>query len=146
MESTVKHQYDGDLALRAPGLAALTADTALTKIDLHRLTAGRGDLENRYGLGSFDVVVVVASMDTTTGDEAYALEFTTYDSAGANPVVQASHTVTSADVAKTRVFTFHPESLKLADADAAKFSINVNVGGTTPIISLYAFAAPHSHA
>lgn len=146
MESKIKHQYDASLALRAPSSAAITADTTLTKIDIHRLTAGRGDLENRYGLGSFDVVVYVSALDFTTMDETYALQFQTYDSADANAVTHTTFTVTSALVGEPLVFTFHPETLKVADADAAKFSINVDVGGTSPSITLYAYAAPHSHA
>lgn len=146
MESKIKHQYDGSLALRAPASANLTADTTLTKLDIYRLTAGRGDLLNRYGLGSFDVVVYVSSIDTTTGDESYVLSFQTYDSAGANAVTHWSHTVTAADVLEPLVFTFHPDTLKVNDADAAKFGILVDVGGTTPIINLYAYASPHSHA
>jgi hypothetical protein len=148
MESTIHHQYDGALAFRAPGSADITADTVLTKMDLHLITGGArplGDLVGRYGEGAFDVVVVVKSFDFTTMDESYVLEFTTYDSAGANPVIQASHTVAAGEVGKHLVFTFHPEQFQVLDSDAAQFSINVNVGGTTPIINLFAFAAPASH-
>ncbi len=146
MESKIHHQYDALLALRAPGSADLTADTVLTKLDLHRLTGGRGDLLNRYGEGAFDLVVNVNTIDSTTGDETYVLEVTTYDSAGANAQIQFSHTVVAAEVAKPLVFTILPDQLTYLDTDAAQISINVNVGGTTPIINLWAFAAPHSHS
>lgn len=147
MESKVKHQYDALLALRAPASVALTADTDLTKISLDRLTAGRGDLENRYGLGSFDVVVYVTSI--VTGGmvaETYDLKFQTYDSAGANAFTHMTHRVTAAEVGEPMVFTFHPQYLAVNDTDAAKFSINLDVTGTGPSIVLYAFCSPHSHA
>jgi hypothetical protein len=147
MESTIHHAYDGALALRAPGGAAITVDTALTLLDLHLITGGSrplGDVVGRYGEGSFDVVVVVTAA-STGGNQTYALEFTTYDANGANGVIQASHSVAAAEVGKHLVFTFHPEQFLVLDADASKFSINVNVGGASTSIALYAFVSSAAH-
>ena len=50
MESAVRHQYDDLTKLQAFGSAAVTADAPSGfSVDLYRLTAGRGDLKNRYG-------------------------------------------------------------------------------------------------
>lgn len=142
MESAVRHQYDDLLKLQAFGSAAVTADAPSGfAIDLHRLTAGRGDLKNRYGLGKFDVVIHVTAADFTTGDEAYALEIVSTDAAGANPVVHGSVIVTAAMVGKTVEVSVHPDSLAKTDIDAAKLSINANVGGTTPSLTYWAFAS-----
>jgi hypothetical protein len=140
MESKIKHQYDSALALRAPGGAALTADATMTKIDLMRLTAGRGDLVNRYGMADFDVVVFISAAPVTT-NETYVLEFTTYDANGANGQIQETFTVAAGAVGVPLVFKFNVDTFTALDADAAQFSINVNVSGTAPSITLWAFVS-----
>lgn len=145
MESKIRHQYDALLALKAPGSAAVTADGASAAVDINAITKGRGDVDGRFGQGSFDIVVYVTALDTTTGDETYALQVQTVDAAGANPVTHDVIEVTAAMVGEPLVFAFHPSTFKVKDADAAKVRVNVDVGGTTPSITYYAFAAPHSH-
>lgn len=146
MESKIRHTYDADLALRAPGSVAVVADGASSAVDIYRITKGRGDINGRFGIGSFDAVVYVTAIDTTSGTETYTLEFQTVDAAGANPVTHETHVLTAAEVGEPLVFAFHPATLRAKDADGAKFRINVDVGGATPSITYYAFLAPHSHA
>lgn len=146
MESKIRHMYDADLALRAPGSVAVVADGASSAVDIYRITKGRGDINGRFGIGSFDAVVYVTAIDTTSGTETYTLEFQTVDAAGANPVTHETHVLTAAEVGEPLVFAFHPATLRAKDADGAKFRINVDVGGATPSITYYAFLAPHSHA
>lgn len=145
MESKIRHQYDADLALRAPGGVAVTADTTTPAIDIYRITKGRGDVQGRYGIGSFDVVVFFTGLDTTTGDETYALKVETVDAAGANAVEHASVPVSAANLGEPLVLAFHPASLKLKDADASAIRLTLDVGGTTPSANFWAFVAPHSH-
>lgn len=146
MESAVRHQYDASLALQAIGSPAVTA-TAVgsAKIDLYRLTAGRGDLKNRYGLGAFDVVVYFSALDATSGNETYTLQFCTYDAAGANETVVDSAVITSAQVGEVLEFKFQPITLAKFDADAALFGVKLVAAGTTPSATYYAFASQDTH-
>lgn len=146
MESKIRHQYDALLALRAPGTAALTMDGNTTAVSLYRIDNGRGDIEGRYGIGSFDCVVYVTAMDSTSGSETYTLNFQTVDADGANPVTHETVVLTAGQVGDPLVYAFHPSTLKIKDDDAASFRINVDVGGATPSLDFYAFLAPHSHA
>uniref|UniRef100_A0AB74UN98 Minor capsid protein n=1 Tax=Caulobacter phage BL57 TaxID=3348355 RepID=A0AB74UN98_9VIRU len=147
MESKIRHQYDALLALQPVGTAAVTADgSSVNSVDLYRITNGRGDIAGRYGIGSFDVVFKFKAL--TTGGatpETYTINVVTTDAAGANPVVQESFVVDAAMVAAPYVLAFHPASLKLKDADAAKIKLTIDVAGTAPSLDFYAFVAPHSH-
>lgn len=146
MESKIRHQYDALLALKAPASAAIVATGDSNDVSLYRIENGRGDIEGRYGIGSFDCVVYVNAMDATTGTETYTLSFVTVDENGANPVVHEVVTLTAGQVGEPLVYAFHPATLKVKDADAAKFRITATLGGATPSLTYYAFLAPHSHA
>lgn len=148
MESAVKHAYDDSLKIKAIGSSAITATAAAeNQIDLYRLTGGRGDLQNRYGLGEFDVVVHITNLDHTTGDETYVLTFETYDADGSsNETVQESVTLTTANIGQTLVFSFHPNTMQKFHATAAKFGIKATLGGTTPSLQYWAFASSDTHA
>lgn len=148
MESAVHHSYDDSLKLKVIGSAAVTSTAAGDDlIDIYRLTGGRGDLQNRYGLGSFDVVVHITALDHTTGDETYVLTFETYDADGtSNETVQESVTLTTANIGQTLTFTFHPNTMQKFHATAAKFGVKMTLAGTTPSITYWAFASQHEHA
>lgn len=146
MESKIRHVYDSLLALRAPGSAAIVADTSTSAVDIYRITKSPYNANlGRYGIGSFDLVLFISAIDTTSGTETYVLNFQTVDANGANPVTHESITVVSAHVGVPLVYAFHPATLKVTDVDAAGFRINVDVGGATPSITFWAFLAPHSH-
>jgi hypothetical protein len=146
MESKIRHQYDGDLALRAPGSAAMVADGNTTAVSIYPITDSPYDaVDGRFGIGSFDCVLYVSAIDTTSGSETYTLNFQTVDANGANPVTHETVVITSGLVGEPLVYAFHPATLAVADADAASFRINVDVGGSTPSITFYAYLAPHSH-
>lgn len=141
MNSKIKHQYDALLALRSIDSRA-TAVTASAAgglvVDLHRLTAGRGDLKNLYGQTPFDVVIVVdAATDAT-------IKVQTVDADGAN-AVDAPGGAVVAEAGKTFVLKFDPATLAAADADAAGVRVyaEVEAGGT---VSYYAFAGPNTKA
>ncbi|UTC29856.1 hypothetical protein BAJUN_02260 [Bajunvirus bajun] len=144
MESKIRHQYDADLALRAPGSAAITATTATGAVDIYRLDRARG-VQGRYGIGSFDIVIHFGALDTTTGDETYFIDVETVDANGANAVVQATVPVVAGNLGEPIVLGFHPSTFAAKDPDAAKVRLNVRVAGTTPSATFYAFLAPHSH-
>lgn len=147
MESSIRHQYDAELALQPVGSSAITATAdAANDLDLYRLTAGRGDLQGRYGLGSFDLVFQAVSVDEADADETYTIAVSTVDAEGNNPVEQYSFTVTGADVGNPLVFAFHPETLRARDEDAAQLRVSATLAGTSPSLQYFCFAAPHSHA
>lgn len=145
MESKIRHQYDALLALKAPASAAITSTAASTAVDIYRITEGRGDVDGRYGIGSFDAVVYITALDATSGSETYTLQFQTVDADGANAVTHQTVTVDSTNVGEPLVYAFHPATLKVKDADAAKFQINAVLAGASPSLTYYAFLAPHSH-
>ncbi|USN15526.1 hypothetical protein KIKIMORA_04080 [Brevundimonas phage vB_BpoS-Kikimora] len=144
MNSKIKHGYDALLALRslsdrATAVAASAAGGQV--VDLHRLTAGRGDLKNMYGQTPFDVIVVV---DAATGDAA--LKVQTVDAAGANPVDAPGGSIDAAAlIGSVVVLKFDPATLKAADDDAAGIRIYAELGSGASV-SYYAFAAPNSKA
>ncbi|ARB14286.1 hypothetical protein Ccr5_gp068 [Caulobacter phage Ccr5] len=147
MESKIRHQYDALLALQPVGTAAVTADgSSVNAVDIYRIANGRGDVAGRYGIGSFDIVFYFKA--ATTGGatpETYTINVVTTDAADANPVVQETFTVESNMIGDPYVLAFHPASLKLKDADAAKVKLTIDVAGTAPSLDFYAFVAPHSH-
>ena len=151
MNSKIKHGYDALLALRsltdrATPVVADAAGGGL--VDLHKLTAGRGDLKGLFGQTPFDVVIYVDAIDTASGDEVYTLKLQTVDTAGANPtdVVGGSVTVTAGLVGEPIVLKIDPANILLSDPDGVKLRIFADVTGATPSIRYFAFAAPNSQA
>ncbi|AFU87237.1 putative minor capsid protein [Caulobacter virus Karma] len=147
MESKIRHQYDALLALQPVGTAAVTADgSSVNAVDIYRIANGRGDVAGRYGIGSFDIVFYFKSAVTGGATpETYTINVVTTDADGANPVVQETFTVESTMIGDPYVLAFHPATLKLKDADAAKVKLTIDVAGTAPSLDFYAFVAPHSH-
>lgn len=151
MNSKIKHGYDALLALRSldDRATAVTADGAGGGlVSLHALTNARGDLKGLFGQTPFDVVIFVDNADTASGTETYTLSVQSVDADGANPVnvPGGSVTVTAGLVGEPIVLKLDPATIKLADADAHSIRIYADVGGATPSISYYAFAAPNSKA
>lgn len=143
MESKVKYLVDALGALKATGSVAVTADDTSSKVSIDLITAGRGDVQGRYGEGSFDVIVHFVAGFAAGSDNVYALKLTTFDSAGANPTTQDVYTAVAADVGTTRVFKLDTASLKLTDADAAQFGLVLDVTGTTPSAQYWAYVVPN---
>lgn len=144
MESIVRHTYDAALKLQAPGSANITSTTASSQVDIQKITKSvRGALNGRFGEGSFDVVLHVAALDHTTGDETYSVAFQTYDANGANGVTHETRLLTTTDLGLTLTFKFDAKTLGLEDANAAFFGLNVTLAGTTPILGYWAFVAPN---
>lgn len=143
MESKIRHGYDASLVLRAPGLAALTADTVTTKVDINRISkSAYGVLDGKYEQREFAVVLHLGAGFVASTDNVYVLNFNTYDASGNNAVTHATKTFVAADVGKTLVFPFDTGTLQAYDADAALFAIALDVTGTDPSATFYAFIAP----
>lgn len=157
--SKIKHMYDALLALRSltDRATAVTADGAGGGfVDLHHLlpegTPGEpgalGDVAGLFGQRPFDVVIQVDAIDTTSGSETYTLKLQTVDANKANPtdVPFGGAVITSALVGEPLVVKVDPAVIKLSDPDAAFLRIFADVGGATPSITYFAFAAPNSRA
>lgn len=143
MESKIRHGYDASLALRAPGSAALVADTTFNKLGLDRITKSpRGAVDGKFEERNFSVVVHLEAGFAAGADNLYTVNFNSYDVNGANPVTHFSKTFVAADVGKTFVFDFDTTTLAVVNANASQFSAALDVTGTTPSASLYAFVAP----
>lgn len=144
MESKVKYLIDAALVLNATTAAAITSTTVSTKVDIQRITKGRGDINGRYGEGSFDVLLHVVGLDHTTGDETYALNFATYDSTGSNEVIhETAYSLGVSDIGKTLVFKFDTATLAAEDSDAAEFAVKPVLAGTTPSLTYWAYLVPN---
>lgn len=143
MESKIKHSYDDLLKLRAIGSVAVVADNTSTLVDINRIAYGRGDVTGRYGEGSFDIVFYASAGLAVGSDNVYVLKINTYDADGANATLQESITLTAADLAVRKTFKLDTATLKSVDADAAKVGIVMDVTGTTPSVTYYAFVAPN---
>lgn len=159
--STQKHYYDALLALRSltDRATPVTSDGAGGGyVDLHHLTSAGsytgtpglpgaiGDLAGKFGQSPFDVVIMVDSIDTTSGTETYVLKLQSVDADKANPtdVPGASVTITSDLVGSYINLCVDPETIALADPDCAYLRIFADVGGATPSIVYFAFASQDS--
>lgn len=143
MESKVKYLYDDALKLKAVGSVAITASGVSSQVGLNLITAGRGDVNNRFGEGSFDIVFHVVAIDHTTGDETYSVAVKTYDSAGANGTLQETIALVVGDLATTKVWKFDTVTLQQTHAAAANIGLDITLAGTTPILQYWAFVAPN---
>lgn len=157
--SKIKHMYDALLALRSLNDRAtpVVADGAGGGyVDLHHLlpagTPGNpgalGDVAGLFGQRPFDVVIEVDAIDTTSGSETYTLKLQSVDANKANPtdVPFGGAVITSALVGEPLVVKVDPAVIALADPDAAYLRIFADVGGATPSITYFAYAAPNSRA
>jgi hypothetical protein len=158
--SKIRHQYDALLALRSltDRATPVTASGAGGGfVNLHHIPAGNGtyvgtpglpgalgDVAGLFGQRPFDVVVMVDTIDTTSGSETYSLKLQAVDSAKANPVdVPASAVViTSGLVGEPFVIKVDPSTIKLAAPNAAFIQIAHVVAGATPSMKYFAYAAP----
>jgi hypothetical protein len=145
MESKVKSTYDALLALQLVGSAAVTnvGSNVSSIVDLNLITKGRGDLDGRFGEGSFDVVFHVVALDHTTGDETYTVHFKSYDINGANGTDQETQVLTTANIGETYRWKFDTRTLQNTHAAAAQFGLDIVCAGTTPIFQYWAFIAPN---
>ncbi|HTH49506.1 MAG TPA: hypothetical protein VMB21_18465 [Candidatus Limnocylindria bacterium] len=144
MQSAVRNGYDASLALRAPGSAALTADATTDKVALDKITKSpRGAIDGAFGEFEFDLVLYLEAGFAAGADNTYTLNFNSYDADGANPVTHLSKTFVAADVGKLpKTFKFDLRTLGVENPNAAQFGIGVDVAGTTPSASFWAFIAP----
>lgn len=74
MNSRVKHIRDADASveIRGPAATALTASAVTTGVPLNRLDAAYWD-NNEVPWSTLAVQIVVTAVDTTDGDETYAI-------------------------------------------------------------------------
>jgi hypothetical protein len=161
--SKINHMYDALLALRdlTARKTAVTASGANTGfVALHQITSAGsvtsvagmpgalGDLVGLFGQTPFDVVIMIDSLDHTTGDETYHLKLQSVDANKANPTdfPGGDIVVTAAMVGQPFVVKVDPHTIKLADDDAQFLSLSHVLAGTTPSIAYFAYAAPNSDA
>lgn len=144
MESKVKYLIDDALKLQAVGSANITATGNSSFVDINQIIYGRGDVLNRFGEGSFDVLLHINTFDRTTGDETYVVNFSTADQANANVTTQESYSlIPVTDVGRTMVFKFDTSTLRGVDADGGKFVLAWVLGGTTPILNYWSYIVPN---
>ena len=100
------------------------------------------DLPAREAM-EFDVVVYLEAGFVHDTDETYTLNFNSYDADGANPVTHLSKTFVAADVGKLpKTFKFDLRTLGVENPDAAQFAVALDVAGTAPSASFWAFISP----
>lgn len=162
--SKIKHMFDALLALRS--LTDRATPVTATGVgggfvDLHHIAAGNGtyagtpglpgalgDVAGLFGQQAFDVVVMIDSIDTTSGTETYNLKLQSVDSAKANPVdVPGSNVaVTAALVGEPFVLKVSPHTIGLSNPNAAFLQIAHVLAGATPSLKYFAFAGPETDA
>lgn len=158
--SKIRHMYDALLALRSltdRATPVVATGAGGGYVDLHHIPAGNGtyvgtpglpgalgDVAGLFGQRPFDVVIMIDSIDTTSGSETYSLKLQAVDSDKANPVdVPASSvTVTSSLVGEPFVIKVDPLTIGLAAPNAAFLRIEHVLAGATPSMKYFAFAAP----
>lgn len=160
-QSKIFHPYDAALALRSltdRATAVTASGTSTGAVNLHHIAAGNGtyvgtpgipgalgDVAGQFAQDSFDVVVNVDDIDSTSGTETYAVKLVAVDSNMANPVdVPASLiNITAGMVGSPLVITVNPRTLVEAAPNAAYIQVAHVLGGATPSMHYYAFASKH---
>jgi hypothetical protein len=129
--SEVTYIYDAANKFRAPALAALTADATVGTLPLDKLVDVRPSSQrNKLGAQSYDVVIVVETIDKTTGDEVYTFNAKIGTTLVGSLVVSS----TGQHVLKLDAATIEKQS---AARDA--LILDLDVGGTTPSIKFSAW-------
>lgn len=139
MNSKFKYMFDAapSITLEAQSAPARTADGDTTAIALDKLDGywTNGELADQ----TFAVAVNVLSLDTTTGDETYALNLVFGEGAGFTGAV-TTHSLRVAGPGQY-VFLVDIDTVRAMLANADHMRIAVDVGGTTPSIDFYAWIA-----
>jgi hypothetical protein len=133
MNSRYRFMYDAasKASLRAQGQADITADAAGSELVFDELTGYWTDAYNELADQSVAVVANVTKADFTTADETYTL----------NLVTNNGVTVATAKVTGVGQYVLFVDmgTLRLSDPTAASFSLDADVGGTTPILNFFAW-------
>lgn len=139
MNSKFKYMFDAapSITLEAQSAPARTADGNTAAIALDKLDGywNSGELADQ----TFAVAVNVLSLDTTTGDETYALNLVFGEGAGFTGAVTTHSAVITAP--GQYVFLVDIDTVRAILDGADHMRIAVDVGGTTPSIDFYAWIA-----
>lgn len=141
MKTPFPYQYDAELALRAPGSAAVTATAATDEFDLGALTAYWNGADGEVAAEQLAIVVDVTEIDVADTNETYTFQVQTDSEAafGDTPVGSFQLAVAATGV---YVFLLDVDTLRLLDADGAFVRLNLTIAGTTPSITYAAWVHP----
>lgn len=136
--SEVTYIYDAATKFRAPGLAALTASAVVGTLPLDKLTAQRPNSQRgKLGAEEYDIVIVVNSLDKTTGDEVYTFQ-AKVGAVGAETTSVGQITVSSTG---QYVLSLDAKTIAHQDANHASIALELVAAGTTPVITFTAWLA-----
>lgn len=137
--SAVNYTYEDTLKFRAPGSAAVTADT-VASVPLDKLDAARvGSQRNTLGAEGYDVVIAVSVHTAANADEVYT--FNVYAGAsgdGASGTLVGSLTV---DAVGQFVIKLDAKTIENLEADREELTLQTDVSGTAPSITYAAWMA-----
>lgn len=129
--SEVTYIYDAATKFRAPGLATLTASGVIGTLPLDKMTAQRPNSQrNKLGAEGYKIVLVVNSLDKTTGDETYTFQ-AKVGAVGAENTIVGQVVVSSTG---QYVLALDAKSIMKQDANYASIKLELVAAGTTPII------------
>lgn len=136
--SEVTYIYDAATKFRAPGLAALTASAVIGTLPLDKMTAQRPNSQrNKLGAEEYDIVIVVNSIDKTSGDEVYTFV------AKVGAVGSETTPVGQITVSSTGQYVLSLDSKTVARQDAVHASIALELvaSGVTPAVAFTSWLA-----
>jgi hypothetical protein len=134
--SEVNYIYDAEMAFRAPGSAAVTADGVIGAKPLDKMDKVRpGFRRNKLGAEGYKVVFAVEELATAGGDEVYTF------AVEVGPEGAAATKVGEITVGETGqyVLALDAHTIEKMDADHEEIELNIDVTGVAPSIKFAAW-------
>ena len=137
--SVVTGIFDAATSFRDPGSANVTSTAASTAVALDYMDNARGLYADTHGKMTYEINIVVSTLDETTADETYVATVRVGTNSGmSGATVVATLTLTEIGFYKVLV---DRDTMEKALAAATHMDINMTLGGTTPILNYYAWVA-----
>lgn len=142
MNSKHKYMYDAAPSIKlAPNDGvAVTADTNFVAYALDQLN-GYWNTQGELADQTFAVVINVDDIDTTTGDETYVFSLQFGDAVGFGSGTAVTHRLAATASGQQLVALVDFDTVKAMLDDATHMRLQLDVTGTTPIITFKAFIA-----
>ena len=135
--SKVTYIYDADNSFRAPGSIAVTSTAIVGELALDKLTGARGDMRDKLGAQTYDVVITISANPTGT-DETYVFDVQT--GAVGSPAIKVGEFAVPRGTTGQVVMKLDAATIEALDpTDHAVLELNVTIAGSAPSLTFAAW-------